>query len=97
MDIMSCDDTERRIFVSGSLLARISLETLKRNAILAGARILKVAARKRFDDDLDHIARQVHSGDVPALAQAITKHVDSPDDGIRAAALYALSFCNTSV
>ena len=52
IDIMSCDETERRIFVSGSLLARISPETLKRNAILAGARILKVALRKRFDDDL---------------------------------------------
>jgi len=92
IDIMSCDETERRIFVSGSLLARISPETLKRNAILAGARILKVAVRKRFDDDLDRIASQVHSEDLPALVQAVTKHVDSPDDGIRAAASYALSF-----
>ena len=92
IDIIGCDESERRIFVSGSLLARISRETLKRNAILAGARILKVAARKRFDDDLDHVASQVHSDDLPALVEAIREHIDSPDDGIRAAAAYALSF-----
>jgi hypothetical protein len=67
-------------------------DTLKRNAVLVGARILRVASGAPFREDLDHIAAQIDSSDIQLLIEAIREQADSPFESVRAAAGYALQF-----
>ena len=87
---MGCDDAERQVLFAGSLVARIPLETLHRNAILVGARILRVAASVAPQEALDSIAAQVDPTDLPDLRSAIQAHLSAPSTAIREAAQYAL-------
>jgi hypothetical protein len=50
--------------MSGSLLARIQPDTLKRNAVLVGARILRIASGAPRREDLDHVAAQIIPSDL---------------------------------
>jgi len=90
LDLMGCDDAERQVLFAGSLVARIPLETLHRNAILVGARILRVAAGGAPQEALDSIAAQVDPTDLPDLRSAIQAHLSAPSIAIREAAQYAL-------
>ena len=81
---------ERQVLFAGSLVARIPLETLHRNAILVGARILRVAAGVAPQEALDFIAAQVDPTDLPDLRSAIQTHLSAPSTAIREAAQYAL-------
>ena len=92
IDLMRCDENERLTLMSGSLLARIQPDTLKRNAVLVGARILRVASGTPRRDDLDRIAAQIETSDVPLLIDAIREQMDSPFEAVRAAATHALTF-----
>jgi len=90
LDLMDCDDAERQVLFAGSLVARIPLETLHRNAILVGARILRVATGVPQQEALDTIAAQVDPVDLPDLRAAIQTHLTAPAPAIREAAQYAL-------
>lgn len=90
LDLMRCDDAERQVLFAGSLVARIPLETLHRNAILVGARILRVAAGGAPQEALDSIAAQVDPTDLPDLRAVIQAHLSVPSTAIREAAQYAL-------
>jgi epoxyqueuosine reductase len=90
LDLMDCDDAERQVLFAGSLVARIPLETLHRNAILVGARILRVAAEGPQREAMDHVAAQVDPADLPLLRMAIRAHRAAPSEAARTAAQYAL-------
>jgi epoxyqueuosine reductase QueG len=90
LDLMACDDAERQVLFAGSLVARIPLETLHRNAILVGARILRVAAEGPQREAMDHLAAQVDPGDLPLLRRAIHAHLAVPSEAARTAARDAL-------
>jgi epoxyqueuosine reductase QueG len=90
LDLMGCDDAERQMLFAGSLVARIPLETLHRNAILVGARILRVAAGALQQEAFDSIAAQVDPTDLPHLRAAIQAHLSASSTAIREAAQYAL-------
>jgi epoxyqueuosine reductase len=90
LDLMGCDDAERQRLFAGSLVARIPMETLHRNAILVGARILRVAAGGAQQEALDSIAAQVDPADLPHLRVAIQAHLSAPSAAMREAAQYAL-------
>src|SRR5262249_44044828 len=90
LDLMSCDEAERQVLFAGSLVARIPLETLHRNAILVGARILRVAAGAPQQEAFDAIAAQVDPSGLPRLRAAIQVHLAQPSLAIREAAQYAL-------
>ena len=92
IDLMRCDETERLTLMSGSLLARIMPDTLKRNAVLVGARILRVTSGAPRREDLDHIAAQIHPSDLPLLTEALREQMRSPYEAVRAAATHALQF-----
>ena len=92
LDLMDCDEAERQVLFAGSLVARIPLETLHRNAILVGARILRIAAGAPQQEAMDHVAAQVDPGDLSALRTAIHEHLSAPSEAVRAAAQYALSW-----
>src|SRR5215471_5815987 len=83
LDLMSCDDTARQMLFAGSLVARIPLETLHRNAILVGARILRVAAGAPQQEAFDSIAAQVDPTDLPRLRAAIQTHLSASSPAIR--------------
>jgi hypothetical protein len=87
---MGCDEAERQVLFAGSLVARIPLETLHRNAVLVGARILRVAAGAPQQEAFDALAAQVDPGDLPRLRAAIQAHLSAPALAIREAAQYAL-------
>jgi len=85
---MGCDDAERQVLFAGSLVARIPLETLHRNAILVGhgscaLRWCTAAGGVR------PIAAQVDPTDLPTSA-AIQAHLSASSTAIREAAQYAL-------
>ena len=90
IDLMGCDDAERQVLFAGSLVARIPLETLHRNAILVGARILRIAAGGTQQEAFDSIAAQVDPTDLPRLRAAIRAHLSASSPAIREAAQYAL-------
>jgi epoxyqueuosine reductase len=90
LDLMGCDDAERQVLFAGSLVARIPLETLHRNAILVGARILRVTDGAPQQEAFDPIAAQVDPTDLPHLRAAIQAHLSASSTAIREAAQYAL-------
>jgi epoxyqueuosine reductase len=90
LDLMACDEAERQMLFAGSLVARIPLETLHRNAILVGARILRVAAEGPQREAMDHVAAQGDPADLPLLRMAIHAHLAAPAEAARMAAQYAL-------
>jgi len=90
LDLMSCDDAERQVLFAGSLVARIPLETLHRNAILVGARILRVAAGITPHEVFDSVAAQVDPTHLPHLRAAIQVHLSASSPAVREAAQYAL-------
>ena len=90
LDLMDCDEAARQVLFAGSLVARIPLETLHRNAILVGARILRIAAGGPQREAMDYVAAQVDPGDLPSLRTAIHAHLSAPSEAVRAAAQYAL-------
>ena len=69
---------------------RIPLETLHRNAILVGARILRIAAGGAQQEAFDSIAAQVDPTDLPRLRAAMRAHLSASSTAIREAAQYAL-------
>jgi epoxyqueuosine reductase len=90
LDLMDCDEVARQVLFAGSLVARIPLETLHRNAILVGARILRIAAGAPQREAMDYVAAQVDASDLPPLRTAIHAHLAAPSEAVRAAAQYAL-------
>jgi epoxyqueuosine reductase QueG len=90
LDLMDCDEAARQVLFAGSLVARIPLETLHRNAILVGARILRIAAGAPQQEAMDYVAAQVDPGDLPSLRTAIHAHLAAPSEAVHAAAQYAL-------
>ena len=66
------------------------METLHRNAILVGARILRLASGASPQEAFDQIAAQVAPEDWPDLREAIRGHLLSPSEAAREAAQYAL-------
>jgi hypothetical protein len=87
---MDCDEAERQVLFAGSLVARIPLETLHRNAILVGARILRIAAGAPQQEAMDYVAAQVDPVHLPLLRTAIHAHLTAPSEAVRVAAQYAL-------
>src|SRR5262245_25522017 len=83
LDLMSCDDAARQMLFAGSLVARIPLETLHRNAILMKARILHVAAGAPPQKEFDSIATQVDPTDLPHLRAAIQAHLSASSQAIQ--------------
>jgi len=71
-------------------VARIPLETLHRNAIVVGARILRVAAGAQQQEAFDAIATKVDPHDLPRLRAAVQGHLSAPALAMREVAQYAL-------
>jgi epoxyqueuosine reductase QueG len=91
LDLIDCDNDERLTIFSGSLVARITVDTLRRNAILVGARILRVAAGAPRQEALDQIAAHIDPRDLVALRAAIRGNAASASPAVQQAAAYALS------
>ncbi len=90
VDLIRCEEADRQVLFVGSLVARIPLETLHRNAILVGARILRIASGAPQQEAFDQIAAQVVPEDWPDLRETIRGHLSSPSKAAREAAQYAL-------
>ena len=91
LDLLACDEGERRLLFAGSLVGRIPLDMIKRNAALIAGRILRAARGNQARESLDLIATEVDPQDLPALRAAVESLLDAQTPTVRDAAAWALA------
>jgi epoxyqueuosine reductase len=91
LDLLECDEQERHLLFAGSLVGRIPLDMIKRNAALIAGRIFWAARGEPWRESLDLIAREVDAQDRRALRAAVETLLDAPTPTVREAAAWALA------
>jgi epoxyqueuosine reductase len=91
LDLLACDEATRHLLFGGSLVGRIPLDMIRRNAAPIAGRIFRVARGGSSRESLDLIAREVDPQDLPLLRAAVEPLLDAPTSSVRDAAAWALT------
>lgn len=96
-DLLTCDEADRQLLFAGSLVARLPLETVHRNALLVAGWILQAASRPgdgnagrgNYGGDRLQAADQVDAVDLERLRHLVFASLSSPEAAEASAARQA--------